>query len=178
MPCRLSVGAVACSVFLLLAAALQAQNPVADAVRGQAVRATRNLVGAAEEMPAEKYRFRPTSGQMSFGQLVLHVARSNRFMCSAISGMAAPQAPTPVPTAPKPELVASLKGSFDFCRSALAGVTDAGLSDSVPFFERRKVTRAAALVELAADWADHYGQAAGYLRLNGLLPPTAKRGEM
>jgi hypothetical protein len=25
------------------------------------------------------------------------------------------------------------------------------------------------------DWADHYSQSAIYLRLNGLLPPTAKK---
>jgi hypothetical protein len=28
-----------------------------------------------------------------------------------------------------------------------------------------------------ADYADHYSQMAIYLRLNGLLPPTAKRPE-
>jgi len=27
----------------------------------------------------------------------------------------------------------------------------------------------------ADDWADHYSQVAIYMRLNGLLPPTAKR---
>jgi hypothetical protein len=31
------------------------------------------------------------------------------------------------------------------------------------------------MILTAADWADHYSQAAIYLRLNGLLPPTAKR---
>ena len=25
------------------------------------------------------------------------------------------------------------------------------------------------------DWADHYSQVAIYLRLNGILPPTAKK---
>ena len=33
----------------------------------------------------------------------------------------------------------------------------------------------AALITVA-DWADHYSQMAIYLRLNGLLPPTAKKG--
>ena len=28
--------------------------------------------------------------------------------------------------------------------------------------------------DLAADWADHYGASAIYLRLNGILPPTAQ----
>jgi len=28
---------------------------------------------------------------------------------------------------------------------------------------------------LAGTWADHYAETAMYLRLNGLLPPTAKK---
>lgn len=28
---------------------------------------------------------------------------------------------------------------------------------------------------LASSWADHYAEAAMYLRLNGLTPPTAKK---
>jgi hypothetical protein len=31
-----------------------------------------------------------------------------------------------------------------------------------------------AFIGLIADWADHYGQQAIYLRLNGVLPPTAR----
>jgi len=34
--------------------------------------------------------------------------------------------------------------------------------------------RAFALIALTNDWADHYSAAAMYLRLNGLLPPTAQ----
>ena len=55
---------------------------------------------------------------------------------------------------------------------------DSRLGDSIPFFGGRKVTRAAAMLALADDWADHYSQVAIYLRLNGLLPPTAKKKEM
>jgi hypothetical protein len=38
----------------------------------------------------------------------------------------------------------------------------------------RKAPRDFALIALTNDWADHYS-AATYLRLNGLLPPTAKK---
>ena len=37
------------------------------------------------------------------------------------------------------------------------------------------MTKGAAVLDLSADWADHYSQMASYLRLNGLLPPTAKK---
>jgi hypothetical protein len=38
-----------------------------------------------------------------------------------------------------------------------------------------KKSRAGLMTIATGDWADHYSQAAIYLRLNGLLPPTAKR---
>ena len=34
-----------------------------------------------------------------------------------------------------------------------------------------------AMLDAAEDWADHYSQLAIYLRLNGFLPPTAKKKE-
>jgi hypothetical protein len=39
----------------------------------------------------------------------------------------------------------------------------------------RQANKAGALIGLSNDWADHYSQAAMYLRLNGMLPPTAKK---
>ena len=51
---------------------------------------------------------------------------------------------------------------------------ESGLGDSVPYFGGRKATRARAVISLALDWADHYAQAAMYLRANGILPPSAQ----
>jgi hypothetical protein len=31
------------------------------------------------------------------------------------------------------------------------------------------------VLEMQEDWADHYSQLANYMRLNGLLPPTARK---
>jgi hypothetical protein len=171
----LSMSWFAASVFL--GVQLQAQNPVADALRAATGRAARNLGAAAETMPAEKFGFKPTDAQMTFGELVLHVAGTNARLCSWISGTPAPDLPPLAPTDPKDTLVARLGATFSYCTSALTALDDSKLADSVPFFGGRKVTRATAILALAADWADHYSQAAGYLRLNGLLPPTARRGE-
>jgi hypothetical protein len=30
------------------------------------------------------------------------------------------------------------------------------------------------MITIATDWADHYSTAASYLRLNSILPPTAR----
>jgi len=162
----------------LLGAGLTAQSPVTDAVRAAASRAAQNLPAAADEMPADKFSFKPTPTQMTFAELLLHVARSNARLCSVVSSSPAPELPKLAPTDPKDTIVALLKQTFSYCTGVLGGLDDAKLADSVPFFGGRKVTRAAALLDLVADWADHYSQAAAYLRLNGLLPPTARRDEM
>jgi hypothetical protein len=41
-------------------------------------------------------------------------------------------------------------------------------------FGNRPASRAAALIALSDGWNDHYGTQAIYLRLNGILPPTAQ----
>jgi len=40
-------------------------------------------------MPAEKYGFKPTAAQMSFGEVQAHLAEGNDYLCSAITGVAA-----------------------------------------------------------------------------------------
>ena len=102
----------------------QSHSPVLDALRHQAERAQRNLVGAAESMPADKFGFKPTPAQMSFGELVLHVAGANDFMCSTISGTKAPAEPEVQPTAKKAALIERVNRSFAFCTTALAKVGD------------------------------------------------------
>lgn len=156
------------------AAAQDSSAPVADALRSTAKRAETNLVAAAEEMPAGKYGFKPTPAQMSFGDVIAHLAGGNDFLCSSISGVTAPKRSEIKGGAPKAKLVSGLRESFQFCESALAKVNDSGLSQKVPFFGGREVSRAEMMLDAAEDWADHYSQLAIYLRLNGLLPPTAK----
>jgi uncharacterized damage-inducible protein DinB len=177
---RALVGGLALCLLIVPVAshAQQGQSPVSSALRSLTQRFQQNLVGAAQEMPADKYGFKPTQEQMSFGQLMLHVAGSNDYMCSTIAGEKAPAAQKLQPTANKDELVTRLRDSFDFCSRALAKVDDSKLGEQVPFFGGRSVSRAAAMLALAEDWGDHYGAAAIYLRLNGVLPPTARqRGE-
>ena len=158
-------------------AAQAAATPVADAFRSIEQRSAKNLVAAAEEMPGDKYGFKPTPAQMSMGEIVAHLIEGNDYLCSKITGTAAPKRAELAKGASKDHLVARLKETFQFCESALAKVNDSDLGAKVPFFGNREVSRAQAMFVTADDWADHYSQLAIYLRLNGLLPPTAKKGQ-
>ena len=154
----------------------QAPNPVTTGLRAIQQFQGKNIVAAAEEMPADKYGFKPTPAQMSFGDVVAHLVKEgNDYLCGAASGQKAPDRGTVVGTDPKDKLVAGLKASFEFCQTAFAGMQDAQLGDSIDFFGGSKRTKAMAALITVADWADHYSQMAIYLRLNGLLPPTAQK---
>jgi uncharacterized damage-inducible protein DinB len=170
--CSFALCCLACT-----SSAQQAPSPVSEALRRTRDRAGNNLIAAAEAMPAGKYGFKPTPAQMSFGDVLVHLSEGNDFLCSAVSGTAAPKRTEVKVDAGKEKLVARLRESFQFCESALAKGDDSGLSRMVPWFGGRQVTRAQAILATAEDWADHYSQLAIYLRLNGLLPPTAKQKE-
>jgi len=151
-------------------------SPVADALRAMEQRFSRILVAAAEAMPADKYNYRPTPAQMSFAMIQAHLANEgNDVLCSKVAGVPAPQRAAVDTTAGKDQLVARLKDTFQFCESAFAHLDDSKLNEPIQLFGPNPFSRAAAIMITVGDWADHYSQEANYLRLNGVLPPTAQR---
>jgi DinB superfamily len=165
------------AIVLLFTSAVLAQekNPVSTVLKEALPRQQKNLVAAAQEMPAEKYSFKPTEQQMEFGHLVLHVLQTNNVLCSKIGDVPEVKAAVPLKESDgKDKLVAGLEASFDFCASALSKVDDSKLGDEVELFGGRKGSRVLAMFILSNSWADHYSEAAMYLRLSGLIPPTAQ----
>jgi uncharacterized damage-inducible protein DinB len=165
-----------CLLLTLVATVVLAQdkNPVTSVVKEIMPRQQRNLLAAVEEMPADKFGYKPTEQQMTFGHLVLHIIESNNYLCSKIGDLPEVKAAPLKESDGKEKLAAALKASFEFCSAALNKVDDSKLADEVELFGGRKGSRAFALIALSNDWADHYSSAAIYLRLNGLLPPTAQ----
>jgi len=159
---------------MLLSASIWAQNPVSDALRDRLASASKNTIAAAEQMPVDKYGFKPTDAQVPFGHWVSHATGANYLFCSKLTGATAPEAVVKE-TDPKDKLVAALKKAFDYCSAQLPKLQDSQVGEVVTAFGSRKMTKGAIVLELTADWADHYSQMATYLRLNGMLPPTAKK---
>jgi hypothetical protein len=59
----------------------------------------------------------------------------------------------------------------------VAQATDASFGDKIPANPTPPVTKASVLLLFFSGMDHHYGQAAGYLRLNGVVPPTADAGK-
>jgi uncharacterized damage-inducible protein DinB len=149
-------------------------NAVTKTVQRLLQNYTRDLMGTAETMPEDKYGYRPTPEEMAFGQSLAHIAEVNNFSCSKFADVPLPEGPKVSEKDSKEKLMAALKASFDYCSQTLAKLDDSKLSEPITFFGGRPSTRAAAVFELIDDLSDHYGALSVYLRLNGLLPPSAQ----
>ena len=148
-------------------------NPISTAVKARLPQAAKNMVAAAEAMPADKYSYKPAADMSTYAHLMMHIAQSNNLFCSKIAGQAAPDAKG-AETDAKEKLVADMKASFDYCTTALANVDDSKLSEQMVVFGTRTASRGGVFVILAGSWSDHYATQAIYLRLNGILPPSAQ----
>ena len=176
---------------LALPAALAAQqqpattqaNPITAAFRGRILASHRNIAQAFDSIPASKFGYKPTPAQLTFGYIAQHVASDSYLFCNTFGTMKAnlPEMDTATPdsvkaTWPKDELVTKLKASFAFCTQALDQLSDATLPDAVTLTfggTTRNTTRVAMVLGHALDLADHYSQLANYMRLNGMVPPSA-----
>jgi uncharacterized damage-inducible protein DinB len=151
------------------------KDPVTASIRLLLPRSQKNILAAIEAMPADKFSFKPSADQMSFGHLVVHIIESNNSICAKAAAVAEPKVDEIKDSDPKDKLVAAARASFDFCAEAVAKMDDSKLGDSVELFGGHSFPRAMAVLGMASGWADHYGAAAFYLRLNGILPPTAQK---
>jgi hypothetical protein len=169
---------VGCIVFLSAAAlGQQTKSPVSDVVRAMLTGREKNTIAAFVEMPADKFGYKPTDDQMTFGHLAAHIVSSNYFFCAGAGDVPRPKTEELKGTEGKDQLVAAVKASFEFCEAALAKADDSKLNDNITWTDGKPRPRAWAFMVLSSSWSDHYGMAAMYLRLNGLLPPSAKPEE-
>jgi len=142
------------------------------------------LLDAAEAMPDDKFNFTPESltisgddykGVRSFAVQVKHVASSNYFIWSPITGDAVPAAikdgngPADIKT--KAEILKFLRYSFALGHKAAATLTPENMLQPVGKGKSARLH----LAEFGVAHAyDHYGQMVEYLRMNGIVPPASR----
>ena len=145
----------------------------------------RNLISAAEAMPADKYSFAPTNGEFKgvrkFGEQVKHAAATNYILAAAALNEDPPadagdeQGPDTIYR--KEDVVNYLKGSFKQLHKALdaADQEDATVRSSpISPLQNGTATRLALVMESLVHAYDHYGQMVEYLRTNGIVPPASR----
>jgi len=174
---------------LALPASLAAQQPnqqggpLTTAFRNRTITFQRNLAQAFDSIPESKFGYKPTPAQMTIGDIAQHLSSDNYFYCGNFGSMKASVSQEEEITPDsvkakwaKAKLVANLKASFKFCEDAFAQIDDAKLADTLTITtgaNTRQVVRVQPMLGHIVDMADHYSQIANYMRLNGMLPPTA-----
>lgn len=164
------------AIALLLPAALAAQSPAAGAPRDGVVLAFENfadifgsrLVAAFDSIPASRYAYRPTPAQQTIGYIAQHLEDANYSLCERLGALKHRAtakdslADTVKAKWPKDTLVARLRASLRFCDTALQQVA-----------RLDSVGNARTLLAFETDLAEHYSQLSVYMRLLGLVPPSA-----
>lgn len=166
-------------------AAPAAEPTIGAAVDGTYQWVSGQFIPAADAMPDDKFDFAPTEGEFkgvkTFAQQVKHVAAINYFLGATILGEKPPveignpeMGPDTLKT--KAEIMAFLKGSYDYAHKAIQSITPKNGTKAVknPFGEGM-VTPLGLSTLLAFHGMDHYGQMVVYLRMNGIIPPASRK---
>jgi len=185
-------------MFLLFASFLNAQTPAAEQqpkqvpafmgpcsnlvceVENDWSRNNLMLYGLANSMPEDKFGYKPTPAQQTFGERVLHVAQVNLMLLQALGA----KTPMPVIDMNAISKAASMDalqrvGGYGIAvikelgeQGLLARIDSPGL---VGWFMGPQVSRQRVLYFLMTHSQDTYGQLVVYARMNGITPPASRQ---
>jgi len=144
----------------------------------------KQIVDASEAMPEDKFNFTPEAlnipganykGVRSFAGEVKHIAASNWFIWSPLTGDKLPEGLKdgngPANLQTKTDIIKFLKDSFALGHQAAATLTTENMLQSPA---NSKSTRLHLAEFGVAHAYDHYGQMVEYLRMNGIVPPASR----
>ena len=163
------------------AAAQDRVDPMAATVAQWFTMIERSFVALAEAMPADKFAFKPTSGEFTdartFGEQVKHVACANFGFFNEIEQKEPPAGcgtGGPHPATTKAEINAYLRDSFDYAGRVLRQMTPDNALEPAGGPYGGKSTRLGLTTLAVWHASDHYGQLVVYLRMNGIVPPASR----
>ena len=136
----------------------------------------RKLIAMAEDMPEDKYDFKPNPDERTFAAQLLHAAGANYFFINPARGIDAPKSgPKRDDYKTKAQVVDYVKKSFSDGAALIQSKGDSGLNDIMidPFSKNQ-----ARFSDFAWDFiehsGEHYGQLVVYYRVAGLVPPESR----
>ena len=168
------------------ASAPQAQQvpTLASMVDGEISAIEKQILEVAEAMSEDKYNFSPESlnirggeykGVRTFAVQVKHIAASNYFIWSPLTGDKIPEnikdGNGPADLKTKADIIKFLKDSFALGHKAAATLT---IENMLQTAEHSKSARLRLATFGVAHAFDHYGQMVEYLRMNGIVPPASR----
>jgi hypothetical protein len=163
----------------------QAAPTIASVVDRDISAVEKQIIDASDAMPEDKFNFTPETlnlpgsnykGVRSFAVQVKHIAASNWFIWSPLTGDKLPEGLKddgngPANLQTKADIIKFLKDSFALGHKAAATLTAENILQSPA---NSKSTRLRLAEFGVAHAYDHYGQMVEYLRMNGIVPPASR----
>jgi hypothetical protein len=180
-------GPAAVSVVAIASGSQQSPQPaptIASVMDRDISAVEKQIVDASDAMPEDKFNFTPEAlnipganykGVRSFAVEVKHIAASNWFIWSPLTGDKLPEGLKdgngPANLQTKTDIIKFLKDSFALGHKAAATLTTENMLQSPA---NSKSTRLHLAEFGVAHAYDHYGQMVEYLRMNGIVPPASR----
>ena len=133
-----------------------------------------SLMKLADAMPENKFGYKSTPAQRSYGEHIMHAALVNVDLLKLVGGRAAAPTFTAESAKTKADIVAALAASYDYGTALLQEQTEATIAQSQEASWLGTSTRARMFWTLLSHSMDVYGQMVVYLRLNGIVPPASR----
>ncbi|HKF50117.1 MAG TPA: DinB family protein [Terracidiphilus sp.] len=182
---KASASALAASLFLATAAAAQA--PAKDAAPKPPDSPSkvlleswndvgRKLIAMAEDMPEDKYDFKPNPAERSFAEQLLHAAGANYFFINPVKGIDPPKGdPKRADYKTKAQVADYVKKSFADGAALIQSKGDSGLNDiMIDPFSKNQARFSDFAWGFVEHSGEHYGQLVVYYRVAGLVPPESR----
>jgi uncharacterized damage-inducible protein DinB len=138
----------------------------------------RKLVAIAEDLPEDKYDYKPNPDSRTFRAVLLHVSGSMYYFTDTTQKQKPryPDDPKPVDLKinSKADLVAFVKQCVKDGADVIKAKGDKGLNESVNDGGPRLIRVGDLAYELVEHSGEHYGNLVVYYRNNGLVPPESR----
>lgn len=147
-----------------------AQNGTIDAFLEKLQNSKTYLVEIAKAMPEEKYAFKPTEREMSFGEQLLHIKGNIDWLSTSYFTDENFDKTKDEKKYSKEEIIAMLEKTFDTSLEIIKNTNPESLNEKVDFFAGPKTKLQ--ILNLIQDHITHHrGQLIVYLNLNKVVPP-------
>jgi uncharacterized damage-inducible protein DinB len=173
MSVRMVCSVVAFVALATLTPAAQSTAVQADLLKDWTAMKDR-MAKISDAMPEDKFDYKPTPAQRSFGEQILHVAEANVGLMKALGGKA--PAPTlDTKTKSKAAILKALADSYDYGTAVINEQNDQSIAEVVkgPSFIGSATRARLVWITIGHAW-DEYGAMTVYLRLNGIVPPASR----
>ena len=133
------------------------------------------MLAIADAMPEDKWGYKSTPAQRSYGEQVMHVVQVNQMLLGTLGAKAAAPAINMKATS-RADTLQALRQSYEYGEAIFKEFNDAAWVQAVmgPRFIGQ-ATRVRIANFAMTHTMDIYGQMVVYLRLNGIVPPASRR---